>query len=230
VAVYVREEFLPQIIAGPDAAKGKTAGNFVANIAKMRRFTQQEPRAGMQLVMKDMRAALKRVRGLPFEFPDDLEIMAEASTDPELVIKLGFLEKAHAKGAETFWREDLKKLIDGDIRLKFVAGGFYASTGVEQVDEQLVLRNHFDSDQTRTILQLIADGSRKMMKKSKEEMDRRRQERQEMWKAREGGKLLPSQVYGQDGAADAPAPAGDAPAPAPDHGAPAPDDDAPPPT
>ena len=214
VAIYVREEFLPQIVSGPDEKKGKTAGNFVANIAKMRRFTRQEPRAGMQLVMKDMRSALKNARGLPFEFPDDLEIMAEASTEPELVIKLGFLEKSHAKGAEKFWREDLKKIIDGDLKIKFVAGGFYASTEVEQVGKELILRNHFSSDQARTILQLIGDGSRKMMKKSKTEMDRRREERQEMWKARKDGKLLPSEALAKD-EGEPSAPDGAAPPPEP---------------
>lgn len=219
VAVYVREEFLPQILAGPDATKGKTSGNFVANIAKMRRFTRQEPRAGMQLVMKDMRAALKRARGLPFEFPDDLEIMAEASTNPELVIKLGFLESSHAKEAERFWREDLKKIIDSDFKIKFVAGGFYASTEVEQSGNDLILRNHFDADQTRTILQLMADGSAKMMRKDKKEMERRRRERQQMWEARKNGKLLPSEALGQEAPQPAPEPEPNdtaAPEPAPE--------------
>jgi hypothetical protein len=215
VAVYVREEFLPQIIAGPDASKGKTAGNFVANIAKMRRFTQQEPRAGLQLVMKDIRAALKSAKGLPFEVPDDLEIMAEASAEPELLIRLRFPEASHARDAERFWREDLKKIIDGDLRIKFVAGGFYASTEVEQSGTELLLRNRFDGDQTRTILQLIADGSRKMMRKSKEEMDERRKARQEMWEARKGGKLLPSQVLAEERGEKDPAPL-DPPANAPE--------------
>jgi hypothetical protein len=206
VAVYVREEFLAQILEGPDTKKGKTAGNFVANIAKMRRFTRQEPRAGMQLVMKDLRSALKAgsVKGMPFEFPNDLEIMAEAATEPELLIRVGFLNKSHAKGAEKFWKEDLKEIIDSKLSIKFMVGGFYSSTEVTQEGKELLLRNKFDSAQAQTILSLIADGSRKMMKKSKEEMDERRKARDEMWKARKGGKLLPSEVIAKQKGEEAP--------------------------
>lgn len=204
IALYVREEFLPQILEGPDKNKGKTAGNFVANIARMRRFTRQEPRAGLQLVLSDMRAALKSAK-LPYglDFPDDLEIMAEASRTPELVVKLGYVESPQAQKAADFWQEDLRQIIDGDLRIKFVAGSIYSSTSVERDGRTLTLRNAFDEAQAKMILGLLGDMSRKMMRRSADEMAKAKAEREEMWKRRKNGKLSPSEALGTESGDDA---------------------------
>ena len=69
VALYLREAFVPQVVAGPDASKGKTSGNFVANIAKIRRYTQAEPKAGIQLVIADIRSMVRVGKKFPVRDP-----------------------------------------------------------------------------------------------------------------------------------------------------------------
>lgn len=214
VACYVREEFLDQILSG--GGEAKTSGNFVANIVKLKKFARREPRAGLQMVAKDMRAALKSAKGLPFEFPDTIEVMAEASTEPEMVIKLSFLSADHAKDMERYWKKDLKRTINGDIKIKLVAGGFYNATEVERKGKTVQLRASFTQAQTASILKLIADGSRKMMDKSNAEMEKRRREREKAWKSRgAAGAAEPTEQLdtpGQDGSSPEP---GDEPEPAP---------------
>lgn len=183
VACYVREEFLDQILTG--GGEAKTSGNFVANIVKLKKFARREPRAGLQMVAKDMRAALKSAKGLPFEFPDSIEVMAEASTEPEMVVKLSFLSADHAKSMERYWKKDLKRTINGDIKIKLVAGGFYNATKIDRKGKTVSLRASFTEAQTASILKLIADGSRKMMDKSNAEMEKRRKEREKTWKTRD---------------------------------------------
>ena len=193
VAVYIREEYLPHIIGGPNPSKGKTAGNFVANIARMRRFTWQEPKAGLQLVFKELRSALKSVKGLPFEFPDDIEVMVESSKDPQTVIKLNFLEEAHAEGFVEFWKGPLAKLM-GRIEVRLYVGSDYEDTEIDREGKQVVLRNRFNSARAEAILEILAKQSRKMMRKSKEEMQARREARDALAKLRKGKKLSPSEA------------------------------------
>jgi hypothetical protein len=192
VAIYVREEFLPALARGP--GEKKSAGNFVASISKLRSFLAREPRAGLQVVFRDMRAALKRVKGLPFEFPNNLEIFAEAAKSPEIVIKLEFLDASQAKGAETFWRKSLREIIKQNLSLRLLVWSYYESTTVEREDNLLILRNHFSTEQAEMVLSLIAGESAKQMRRSKEQIDAARKAREELWEARKDGKLSPSQA------------------------------------
>jgi hypothetical protein len=192
VAIYVREAFIPQVIAGPDASKGKTSGNFVANIAKMKKYTYAEPKAGVQLVIEDIRSMV-RVNGLPFEVPSRAELMWEAANEPELVIKLDFLETAHAERAEKYWTEgleaDLRKAGAWDL-----AGGIIEATTVERSNRQLVLRHRFNEVAARVVLQTIAKEFGKAMRYSKKEALAAKERREQNWALREDGKRLPSEV------------------------------------
>ena len=146
ILVYVRPEYLPQLEAGPSASKRKTAGNFVAKIARLRRFAATEPRAGLQIVVRDINASLKgaRVAGggeLPFGVPDDLELMVEASSKPRSVVKLRFPDETEAARAVSFWEERLGDAISRDPRLKFIVGPLYRATKLEHEADEVVLRN-----------------------------------------------------------------------------------------
>ena len=197
VAVYVREAFIPQVIAGPDAGKGKTSGNFVANVAKMKKYTYAEPKAGVQLVIEDIRSMV-RVNGLPFEVPSRAEVMWEAAKEPELVIKLDFLETAHADKAEQYWKEgleaDLRKVGAWDL-----AGGMIKATTVERSNRQLILRHRFNEAAARIVLQAIAKEFGKAMRYSKKEALAAKERREKNWALREEGKRLPSEVLEQPG-------------------------------
>lgn len=211
VAVYVREAFISQVIAGPDAGKGKTSGNFVANVAKMKKYTYAEPKAGVQLVVEDIRSMV-RVNGLPFEVPSRAEVMWEAAKQPELVIKLDFLETAHAESAEKYWTEHL----EADLRKAGawdVAGGMIEATTVERVNRQLIFRHRFDEIAARVVLQMIAKEFGKAMRYSKKEALAAKERRDQNWALREEGKRRPSEVLGQPEPAGEPAEAGETGAP-----------------
>ncbi len=193
VALYLREEFIPQVITGPDAGKGKTSGNFVANIAKMKRFTRDEPKAGLQLVLQDLRNIVKLPKGSPIDVPDRIEVMWEAAKSPELLVKIDFIDEKHADKAEAYWKNNL----EADLRQTgawTVVGGIIAGTTLERDGKQIRLRHEFNETAARVVLQLMAREFGKAMRYSEKQAKAAKEARDKLWEARQGGKLLPSQV------------------------------------
>jgi hypothetical protein len=204
LAIYVREEFLPNILGEPDETDAKTSGNFVANLARIRRFAGREPRAGVQLVVKDFRASVRRTT-LPFPLPDDLEMMSEDSENPEIVIKARFASGIDARKTETFWREGIPAALDESLSLKWSVKWIYDLIEVERKGRQLILRGQFDADQAEKVLELLASVSRMFMRKTPEEMEEARLRREENWRRRRQGKLPPSVLdESQTGASEGP--------------------------
>jgi outer membrane biosynthesis protein TonB len=193
VALYLREAFVEQVVAGPDASKGKTSGNFVANIARIRRYVAAERKAGIQLVVEDIRSMVRVGKNFPIEIPSRAELMWEAAKNPQLVIKLDFLETEHADIAEKYWNEhledDLRKVGAWDV-----AGGFIAGTTLERNKRQLVFRYQFNEVSARVTLQMVAGEFAKAMRWSKKEALEAKAERERMWELRQDGKLLPSEA------------------------------------
>lgn len=193
VAIYVREEFIPQIVEGPKGSKGKTSGNFVANIAKMRKFTQAEPKAGVQLVMSDLRSMIKLPKDSAFDVPDRIELMWEAAKSPELVVKIDYVAEEHAIRAETYWKEQL----EADLRAAgawLTVGGIIAATTIEREGKQIRLRHEFGEAAAKIALQMLAKEFGKAMRYSKKEAEAAKEQRKQNWEARKNGKLLPSEV------------------------------------
>jgi hypothetical protein len=193
VALYLREAFVEQVVAGPDASKGNTSGNFVANIAKIKRYTYAEPKAGIQLVIEDIRSMVRVGPDFPIEIPSRAELMWEAANDPELVIKLDFLETAHAEKAQTYWEDqleaDLRKVGAWDV-----AGGIISGMSLERDKRQLSFRYQFNENSARVVLQMVAKEFGKAMRYSKQEALAAQAAREQNWEQREGGKLLPSEA------------------------------------
>jgi hypothetical protein len=219
VAVYVREEFLPQVLTGPDQKKGKTAGNFVANLTKIRTFAAREPKAGLQMQLKDIHASVKMVK-TPFTIPDAIEVMAEAAAEPELVVKMEFLDAPAALTFEGEWRDLLPKFIDDRVPILFrgLARGLYDQIELTRDDGGVLLRSKFSKTQATLILDQVAAMSGKMLRRTPEELEESRRRRDELWKARQGGKVPPSVALEQLGQAKLPGeatpPAGEASPPA----------------
>jgi hypothetical protein len=219
VAVYVREEFLPSILAGPTDDDRKTAGNFVANLSKLRRFADRQPEAGMQIVLKGLRRNIFKKapklggKPLPFQLPDGFELSASATEEPEVVIRVEFANVVEAKAFLKWWNEDLRALIDGSLAIKLQAGWLYDLFEPERDAAQVTLRGQMTTDQALKVMQFAADGSRKIAKKTPEEIAEMRQRRIDAWKARRGGKLPPSALDPK--APDPKAPDPNAPDPAP---------------
>jgi hypothetical protein len=197
VALYVREEFIPQIVAGPQGGKGKTSGNFVANIAKMRKFTQAEPKAGVQLVLADLRSMVKLPPDSAFDVPDRIELMWEAAKTPELVIKIDFVAEEHAVKAETYWNDKLEQDLR-DAGAWMTVGGMIEATTIEREGKQIRLRHEFGEAAARITLQMLAKEFGKAMRYSKKQAEAAKERRKQNWEKREGGKLLPSEVRPKD--------------------------------
>ena len=195
VAVYVRDEFVDAIIGAGEEGAGadaKTLGNFVANLTKLRRFAARIPAAGLQLKWKDIHAALKRVRGLPFPLPDDFELTAEASEDPEVLVRLEFLSAQDAKNFQRFYENELAQVIDQNMALRFAVKSIYEATQTERNGKELRLWTELTTKQLETLLQVIAQQSARFQRLDQDELAKRRQQRQQRWDEREGGKLPPS--------------------------------------
>jgi hypothetical protein len=197
LAIYVREEFLPSILQGPAGDDRKTAGNFVANLAKLRRFAERQPDAGMQLVLKGLGRILKegiKIGGkpLPFKIPDGFEVSASAAEEPEVVIRGEFTTVVEAKAFVKWWDDELSSILDDSFTLKLTVGWVYDLLAVERDGVEVTLRGEMTTDQAVKAMQLIADGTRKIAKKTPEEIAEMRQRRIDAWKARRAGKLPPS--------------------------------------
>ena len=216
VAVYVREEFLPQVLTGPDEKKGKTSGNFVANLTRIRTFAAREPKAGMQMQLKDIYASVKMVK-TPFTIPDAVEVMAEAAKAPELVVKMDFLDPPAAEKFEAEWRELLPKFIDDKVPILFrgMARGLYDQIELTREDKGVILRSDFSETQASLILDQIASMSSKMLRRTPEEMEEARRRRIELWEARQGGKVSPSVALDKLAKSKEPLPQPGTPAPKP---------------
>lgn len=205
VALYLREEFLPHVLA-PDPGQERTSGNFVANLAKLRKFAASQPTAGLQIVFKDLSRALKRAK-VPFQMPDTIELTAEASEDPELFVRFEFATLVDAKAFEKWWKHDLEEIFDSKFELKLFKGSFYEPLELSRNDAEVQLWSRFETKQAALILGMLADNTARFLKKTPEQMAELRQQRKENWLKRKGGKLPPSVL---DPAAT---PTGDPPAP-----------------
>src|SRR5690606_18358761 len=121
-----------------------------------------------------------RINDLPFEIPSRAELMWEAAREPELVIKLDFLETEHAETAEHYWSEgleaDLRKAGAWDI-----AGGMISATKVERDKRQLILRHRFNEAAARIVLQAVAKEFGKAMRYSKKEALEAKARREQNW-------------------------------------------------
>lgn len=196
VAVYVREEFLPHILKD-EVGDDKTAGNYVANLAKLRTFAARQPTAGMQVVLKEMKRALKKST-LPFELPDTIELSAEAVEDPELLVRGEFASVVEAKAFEKWWNETVPAFFDKSLQLKIAKGMFYDAVEIERNDKEIKLRAQFTAKQATLILTFIADNNAKYLKKSTEKLAELRALRKENWLKRKNGKLPPSALDGDE--------------------------------
>ena len=148
-------------------------------------------------VTKGLRRAIKKEpkiggKALPFKFPDGFELSASASKEPEVVIRFDLADENEAKAAMKWWDDDLRAIIDDSFALKLQIGWVYDLLQAERVGAQLTLRGQMTTDQALKIMQFAADGSRKIAKKTPEEIAEMRQRRIDAWKARGGGKLPPS--------------------------------------
>lgn len=197
VAIYVRDEFLPNILEGPTEDGRKTAGNFVANLARMRRFSARQPRAGMQLKFSGLTRGIKgtpKIGGkpLPFSIPDGFELSASAEEEPEVLLRFEFENVVEAKAFATWWDVDLRALIDDNFTIKLQAGWMYDLFEVERDGAQVRLTGVMTTAQAQKVMQFAADGSRRVAGKTPEEIEQMRQRRVEAIEARRGGKLPPS--------------------------------------
>lgn len=182
-AIYIRDEFLDAVIHGEDG-DGKTARNFVANVSKMRRYAKAEPKAGFTLVFKDIRSALKSAK-MPFPVPNDFEFMFEAAKAPELVIKMSWPTTEEARTFETYFNEDLKAMIDGDIKLKIVAGAFYKAFSTSRNDKEVVIRGALSEGQAKSAAELMAGLARKATETSDAEWQKSKEMRERSFAERE---------------------------------------------
>jgi len=201
IAVYVRDEFLSHVLA-EEVGEDKTAGNYVANLTKLRKFAARQPTAGMQIVARDLRQALKRSK-LPFQIPDSVELSAEAAEEPELLIRGEFSSVVEAKAFEKWWKTDVPTRFDESLQLKIAKGMFYDPVELTRDDKEIRLWARFETQQASLILGFIAENYARYMKKTPEEVEALRRARKENWLRRKGGKLPPS-ALDAPGKADAP--------------------------
>ncbi len=181
-AIYIREEFLAALDGKTEGDK-KTARNFVANATRMKRYAAAEPNAGFTLVFKDLRSGLKKAK-MPFPAPNDFEFMFEAAESPELLMKIEWPEADEAKQFESYFKEDLKKMINGDIKLKIVAGAFYNAFEIERTGKKVQLRGQLSASQAKSAAELMAGLARKLTETSDDEWQKSKAMRQKSFAER----------------------------------------------
>lgn len=191
IAIYVRDEFLPNVLQGPQTDGRKTSGNYVANLSNLRRFARRQPRAGLQVVLKGLQRRVRK-NPLPFKIPDEFEISVSSSKKPEVVVRGKFVDDIQAAAFLQWWNHDLREKVDSSFALKLQVGWILDLLEVEQEDSTVRLTGTMTTAQAQKILEFAADGSRKIAGKTPEEVAEMRQRRIDAIEARKGGKLPPS--------------------------------------
>jgi hypothetical protein len=194
IAVYAHKKFLPHVLSGPKG-EDKTAGNFVANLTQMKRYAARQPGSGLQLKVSEFQRAFKIGRvsaDVPLDRISEAELSVEASRDPQLVLRVEFVDLVSAKKAELLWTTTLKALIDDKIAIRIYVGPIYDSAKFERSGKSITIRGQFNETQIVWLLDQVGQNFGKMMKKSPEELEKERQERLDNWKRRNEGKLGPA--------------------------------------
>ena len=100
----------------------------------------------MQVVMKDLRAATKRAKGLPFQLPDRIELSVEATEEPELLIRMDWPELVETKVAEGWYKDQLPAILDGNLKLKPIKWMVYDSIEMSRKQTALEFWARFETD------------------------------------------------------------------------------------
>ncbi len=191
VAIYVRPEFLDNILQGPADDDRKTAGNYVANLAKIRRIAARQPKAGLQVVISDLSDKVTK-NPLPFAVPDHIEFSASAAKEPEVALRFEFINVVEAKAFGLWWSGTLPKIIDKIPGGAWVAQPIYDALTLTRDDAKVQIKGQLGEGQAEMLLRMIADSSSKNLGKTPKELADMQQRRIEAWKARRKGKLPPS--------------------------------------
>ncbi|MEM7155419.1 MAG: hypothetical protein AAF799_21395 [Myxococcota bacterium] len=191
IAVYVREEFLPNIIEGPTEDGRKTSGNFVANLVNLRRYARRQPKAALQIVIADVRKNVTK-NPLPFEIPDEFEISVSSDLNPQVLIRTKFDTVEDARAFQTWWSKDLRETIGSNLGLIINVKPIYEKLEVEREARSIQIRGELTTGQAEMGMKYGAGFSQQIAGKTPEEVEEMRRRRIEAIKARRNGKLPPS--------------------------------------
>lgn len=219
VVFYGPAEYLPSLATKPIEGRPATVGEFVAACATPRRVAARHGDAALRLAIDGVPGLVIRelkIGGnpLPFALPDDMAYSISAAEAPTLAMRYAFAERSDAEMFVEWWTEDLRLLIESSLAVRLQAGWLHERLRPKREGTRVTLRGKLATEHVTLLLQFVAAASRKVTKRSFEEVEAMRLRRQEAWKARREGKLPPSAVESPTGAAKAPAVTGaDPPSP-----------------
>ncbi|MCA9692171.1 MAG: hypothetical protein KC636_21395, partial [Myxococcales bacterium] len=206
-AAYLPRKFLADVIADAEDETGqhKAAAGYSEQLVKLNRVARQNPDAGLVVNVQDVHNMAKE-RVIKFTrdgkqqtipLPNDLELKIEAADEPKISLDFEFASEDDAEGFASFWTDEVSKLIDAvPFLFRGTVRGIYEGFALEQSKKRDSLRGRFNDSQTTLILDQAVKLSQRVAEHNgdAEDMARRKQEREALWKAREGGKLTPSEA------------------------------------
>jgi len=153
-AVYLREEFIPNVVAGPDASKSNTSGRFVANAVRVKPYIESEPKAELQFAIGGIRSLVAPPPDPSAEFPNSVKLMWEEGENPDIVVKLDFLDQDHAGAVQASWSDKFEtELLTPKVRQATKL--YFAKASVERVSSELIIHRESTSQEAQQLLQTL---------------------------------------------------------------------------
>ena len=125
---------------------------------------------------------MKSVRGLPFQPPDRIELSVEATEEPELLARLEWPDVVETKAFELWYKNDLAKILDGNLKAKPFKWMVYDQIEERRRDKDIELWARFETEQATLILGIVADLTGQYMERLAERQaaaERRRQKKKQ---------------------------------------------------
>ena len=192
IAMLIRKPYLDQALADDEEVVSDEHGSpreFVNNLVRVRKFAADQPLAGMQLKVADLSASISGfdlgaiLRGTGLSAPSDLptpdviEVSVEASRNPILVLKLGFLDAAKAKDFQDWFDNDLGTALRdlvGMIGWHGGVGPLFEAFSSSRDEAMVALRGELNQTQIETILDFVVGTTKAVTKQADERREKQR--------------------------------------------------------
>jgi hypothetical protein len=158
-------------------------------VDELRKFGRKKKLTSVQ---GDFDTSIYRGKTPPFPPPTRAAVSINASNRPTVRTDLSFETADAAELFATWFRDDLRRLIEGNLSLKMTLGQLHDKIALRRNKSAIDLELQLDTQQAEAMLMTIASTTARASGVGSDELQRRAEARRAAWERRNNGKLPPS--------------------------------------